>query len=46
MLSKNLMLKPSPEGEGFNPTQTWDNKSALAREYGISRQHLYSLMAA
>ncbi len=23
------MLKPSPEGEGFNPTQTWDNKSFL-----------------
>ncbi len=23
------MLKPSPEGEGFNPTQTWDNKEGL-----------------
>ena len=23
------MLKPSPEGEGFNPTQTWDNKQKV-----------------
>jgi hypothetical protein len=24
---EHIMLKPSPEGEGFNPTRTCDNKN-------------------
>ena len=34
--TKPNTLKPSPEGEGFNPTQTWDNKSTSNhKKHGI-----------